>query len=183
MNEQKKLKPVIFVKGDYAYHRQNTLQQNLLLKAMQVTADPKKLREMIGVRSVAEVYRTLDKIAIRREYHEALLRQGIDLDTIVTGIKKICNGRESGAIRLKGYQILLKSLGLDAYDGNIEGGNLNWEELIKEKSDKQDINSLSDEPTDKSLIEYKVKRPELLEDEDEEAKINEDEKLGKSLYE
>ena len=35
MNEEKKLKPVTFLRGDYGYTRNNTFQQQLLLKAWQ----------------------------------------------------------------------------------------------------------------------------------------------------
>jgi len=80
----KKLKPVTFIKGEYNYSRQNDLQQKLLLKAMQVTSDPNELKKMAGLKTVADVYRTLDKLAMRKEYHEALSRQGIDL-----GVKQI----------------------------------------------------------------------------------------------
>ena len=51
----KKLKPVTFVKSTYSSSSQNTYQQILLLKAMSITDDPKKLRQMIGAKSVADV--------------------------------------------------------------------------------------------------------------------------------
>ena len=41
----KKLKPVSFVKGQYGYYRDNTFQQNLLLKAMLITQDPQELED------------------------------------------------------------------------------------------------------------------------------------------
>jgi len=44
----------------------------LLLKALKVTQDPTELKKMIGVKTVAEVYRTLDKLSLRKEYHKAL---------------------------------------------------------------------------------------------------------------
>ena len=130
---KKQLKPVIFLKGKYNYHGQNLFQQNLLLKALQVTTDVNELKKMIGVKTVAEVYRTLDKIAIRKEYHEALLRNEIDLDSIVKGIKDVCTDEnESGAIKLKGWQVLLKSLGLDNYSDIEKESRNSWEDVVRE---------------------------------------------------
>src|SRR3990167_7065815 len=37
------LKPVIFVQGKYGYNAENTTQQIMLLKALRLTQDPKKL--------------------------------------------------------------------------------------------------------------------------------------------
>jgi len=178
MNQKNKtkLKPVIFVKGQYNYHRQNLLQQNLLLKALQVTTDVKELKQMIGVRTVADVYRTLDKIAIRKEYHEALLRHGIDLDTIVNGIKEVCeSSEESGAIKLKGWQMLLKSLGLDSYQETTNESKTNWEDVVR------DTIKEIDEPKKIKSVDYKVITPEVPEE--EKRKQEEENKLGKDLYE
>jgi len=77
---KKPLKPVIFVQGKYAYNDQNTTQQIMLLKALKVTQDPKKLQQLIGVKTVADVYRTLDKIAMRTDYLAALAENGITFD-------------------------------------------------------------------------------------------------------
>ena len=53
-----RLKPIVFIKSKYPYNQENEFKQNLLLKALQITHNPKALKEMIGVRSVADVYRT-----------------------------------------------------------------------------------------------------------------------------
>ena len=126
----KELKPVIFADTPRSsYHRNNVFMQNQLLKAMQTTLDPNKLRKMVGVRTVAEVYRTLDKMAIRKEYHEALARRNISLDSIIDGIKDIAEKGFKDGDRLKAYQIFLRSLGLDRYDKLEESGK-SWEEAL-----------------------------------------------------
>ena len=178
-NENKtQLKPVTFLKGHYNYNRQNLLQQNLLLKALQITTDANELKKMIGVKTVAEVYRTLDKISIRKEYHEALLRHDIDLDTIVEGIKGVCqDDDESGAVKLKGWQMLLKSLGLDSYQDVTKESASNWEDVVKNTVKELDA------PNEKKQIEssdYEVIMPEKPEAED--LKEKEEEVFGKSLY-
>ena len=176
--ENKKLKPVIFLKGSYGrYYNQNLFQQNLLLKALQVTADPHKLRDLIGVKTVAEVYRTLDKLAIRKEYHEALLRHGVDLDSIVKGIKEVSQTDESAAIRLKAYQTLLKSLGLDEYREKDGEGGKGWEDIVMKSIDKEETKKLKAIEVD----EYEVIKP--IVPEEAKQKQKEDREAGEQLYE
>jgi len=126
-----RLKPVTFENAPGTKHHQNTTQQILLLNAMKTTQDPSKLKQMAGLKSVAEVYRTLDKMALRKEYHRALSRHGIDFSFIVEGIKAECLGAEKSSDRLNGYKILLKSLGMETYDENATSGGGSWEDAIK----------------------------------------------------
>lgn len=123
------LKPVVFVQGKYAYTAQNTAQQLLLLEALKVTQDPKKLRAMIGVKTVADVYRTLDKIMMRKEYHSALVKLGMDFEYIAKGIKKEIDGATKSSDRLSGLNMLLKSIGLDKYEETAAGGG-NWQDAL-----------------------------------------------------
>jgi len=172
--KEKKLRPVIFEKGKYVFHRQNAFQQNLLLKAMQVTTDPKELKKMTGIRTIAEVYRTLDKLAIRKEYHEALARQGLDLDFIVGGIKKLCVESSSDNVRLSGHKTLLKSLGLDEYKENAGDSGKSWEEAVREAAQEEvDIEA-------KEVEEYEVIEPTIPEDEKEKRRLEQE--SGKNLY-
>ena len=174
MKEVKQLKPVIFEKGEYSFHRQNEFQQNLLLQALKVTTDPKKLKAMTGLKTIAEVYRTLDKLAIRKEYHEALTRQGIDLDTIVQGIQGICNDFFTKSdTRLKAYQTLLRSLGLEKYEEAPEASKKSWEDTLNEYFDKQN----------KQIVQpkYDVEIPEIPPE--EQKRIEEERKMGEGLYE
>lgn len=172
-----KLKPVVFVKGQYQYYRDNKFQQNLLLKALQVTTDVNELRKMAGLKTVAEVYRTLDKMTIRKEYHEALARNGVDLDSIVNGIKNAIDLSWDQNTRLKGYQILLKSLGLAEYKDNVEQAKQTWEELVKQQ--------IEDESKDKELLAepetYEVNVPEIPAA--EQKRIAEEQEAGQKLYE
>ena len=172
----KKLKPVVYVKGRYNYHRQNLFQQNLLLRALQVTVDPIKLRDLAGFRTVTEVYRTLDKMSLRKEYHEALAMHGMDLDTIVGGIKEICFNAPSSSTRLAGYQILLRSLGLDEYRESLVAEKAGWEESLLKYAEKR---QLEENPV--MAGEYEVIVPDIPQDEKE--KEEKEMKIGKSLYE
>jgi len=128
-----RLRPVIYTTNFYGRGAQNNARQMFLLKALQITQDPKKLRAMIGVQSVAEVYRTLDKLAMRKEYHEALSRLGISFDFIASGIKDIATGSEKDDTRLKAFQALLKSVGMEKYDSESVGSSGTWEEVLLKK--------------------------------------------------
>lgn len=125
-----KKKPVIFVQGDREFYRSNEYAQNLLLKAISKgITDPKDLMKISGIKTVAGVFRTLDKMAIRKEYHAALGAAGIDLNYIVGGIKQICDGTEDDKIRLDAFKVLMKSIGLEKYDIAEESAK-GWEEAI-----------------------------------------------------
>ena len=156
-NKKIKLRPVIYTTSSFKRGAQNTAQQMFLLKAMQVTTDPHELRKMLGVRTVAEVFRTLDKLAMRKEYHSALARNGISFDFIVGGLKTEAAGGEKSADRIKALQVLLKSLGLDKYDNDIAAGGTWEEELLKTVSqpDKKPLPSGDVVPVE----EYEVVEP------------------------
>lgn len=153
-----KLKPVIINGTRREHHRQDDSRQKMLLKALSVTSDPKKLKDMIGVRRVADVFRTLDKMSIRKEYHEALYNAGIDFDFIVSGIKNVCTKSLRPETRLKGYQVLLKSLGMDKYEDKTEGSGGGWEDIVKKSIEAEVIeedDSINEEK------DYEVDLPEM----------------------
>jgi len=171
MENKTRLKPVVYTSARFNRGTQNTTQQMFLLKALQVTQDPKKLRQIIGVKSVAEVYRTLDKLAMRKEYHESLARAGISFDFIAGGIRDIAISGEKDGDRLKAYQTLLKSVGMDDYKEQ-EGSNTGtWEEVLLKKIEEEKGNSISQISIPS---QYEVKQPVIpesarkaMEDEDE----------------
>ena len=178
MNPNMKLKPVTFVSGKCNYHKQNNAQQLMLLKALRVTQDPKKLREMIGVRTVADVYRTLDKMAMRKEYHAALIRSGISFDYLIEKTKEeIESGNAKSADKLNAIKMLLKSLGMEKYEQEgIAGGN--WEDLLMKATEKEDSKKIE---APKTQEVYEVKAPKTP---DSVKKIKDREKkIGQSLYE
>ena len=152
-----KLKPVVFVQGRYAYNSQNTTQQIMLLKALQITKDPQKLRELIGVKTVADVYRTLDKIAMRKEYHSALAKNGITFDYVVKGIKTEIDSADKSSDRLAGLNMILKSIGLDKYEesANVSGG---WEDALLKLNKAVEKGELPP-----PAVEYEVVEPTMPE--------------------
>lgn len=159
---KKTLKPVVFVQGRYAYTHQNTTQQIMLLKALRITQDPNKLRKLIGVQKVADVYRTLDKIAMRKEYHKALTKCGLSFDYVVENVKKeIDSPLGKASDKLKALGMLLKSLGMDKYEETAIGGG-GWEEAllaIKQNESDEDRARVKAE-----VVDYEVITPEMPEE-------------------
>lgn len=111
----------------------------------------------MGVSKVAEVYQTLDKLAMRKEYHNALAKLGISFDYIAGGIKTIADTAEKDADKLKAFQTLLKSTGMDVYDSS-EVSSGTWEEVLLGKiKEEKDLNLPSTVPV------YEVVEPKIPE--------------------
>jgi len=159
-----KLKPVVYTTASrYQSGYQNTTQQMFLLKALKVTQDPKQLRDMLGVKTVAEVYKTLDKLAMRKEYHSALSRLGISFDYIAGGIKGIADSGEKDSDRLKAFQTLLKSTGMDVYKEDTTAITGTWEEVLlarieaSKEVEKETVKKID------GVIQYEVIKPKVPE--------------------
>lgn len=159
----KNYKPVVFIQGDRKFYRENKYAQNIILKALsEGVTDVNDLKKMAGMRTAAEVFRTLDKLAIRKEYHAALANNGITLDYIAGGIKQVADTSMKESVRLKAYQTLLRSLGLEKYDNEEETGK-NWEETIIAAFEKGD-KLVGDDKTTLALEEdYEVEVPAIPE--------------------
>lgn len=111
-------------------YRENKYAQALLLKALsEGVTSPKELMKASGLQKVAQVFRTLDKMSIRKEYHAALNASGLSFEKIVNNIKEIGENGDSDTVKLKAWTVILKSLGLDKYEGEGESGK-SWEESI-----------------------------------------------------
>ena len=171
-----KLKPVTLVSTRFPKYKQNTVQQLFLLKALTVTQNPEELRKMIGVKKVADVFRTLDKLALRKEFHKALVKSGIDFEYIVRGLKTEAETAIKPADRIKVYQTLLKSLGMDSYDDVSESGGKWEEDLVKKIEEDKKKQKLLEEPKG----EYYVNVPEIPESVKKKKEIEKE--LGKSIY-
>jgi hypothetical protein len=170
----KELKPLVLIFGSPKF-ADNIFQQNLLLRAMSQTTNLDELKKIAGFHSKAQVLRTLDKLAIRQEFHDALVRNGMDIDNIVSGLKELCVDSSSDKVRMSGYQTLLKSLGLDKYDIQ-DTKDSGWEELLLKIIDKEDNGADSVIPG-----EYHVEPPQAPPREVE--KRRKDLDIEKSIYE
>ena len=172
-----KLKPIVLIQGDKNFYRQNVFAQNLILKALSKgVTNPNELRKIAGLKTVTEVYRTLDKMAIRKVFHEALSRADISLDYIVTQLKSIIDSTESDKVKLSGLTTLLKTLGLDKYEV-AEGAKGTWQDAILEAVDK-DKKELLPEPIE---AEYEVKQPDVPDSVKD--MLENEKRLGKQIYE
>lgn len=179
MDEHKtKLRPIVYTTNNRKSGAQNTTQQMLLLKALQITQDPEKLRDMIHARTVAEVFITLDKLQMRKEYHSALDKAGISFDYIVNGIKSIADNGSKDSDKLKAFQTLLKSVGMEDYKENTAAISGTWEELLLQKIEEEKKGGVS-----KRLlppIQYEVKQPVIPES--AKKKQDEEDEMTSGIY-
>ena len=173
----KKLKPVVFVEGQGKFYRDNKLEQNILLKALsEGITDTNELCKLASFKSAADVYRTLDKMAIRKEYHAALGRAGLDLDYLVGKIRDIIETTEKDENKLKALTLLLRSLGLDKYEKQEESGK-SWEEaIIGALNDKEKQKAIEGEVTE----DYEVTPPTINIDNNEQEEA--EQRVGEDLY-
>jgi hypothetical protein len=149
------LKPIVYTSSNLRNTSpQSKTEQLFLLKSLQVTQDPKELQKLLGLRTVAQVYQTMDKLSMRKEYHAALSDNGVSFDFIVKGIKDIAVSGFKDADKLNAFKVLLKSVGMESYEDTDGGSKGNWEEIILNK-----INEEKDEP----LGLYKVNAPQIPE--------------------
>lgn len=198
-------KPVIFVQGDFEKYRKNDYAQYLLLKALKDgITDPNELRKIIGASRIADVYRNLDKLAIRKEYHQALVDNGIDFNFITRGIKELAESGDTDKVKLASFQTLLKSIGLDKYEKQEEMSK-GWEDELLEasKRNKERLQEVEDsklDGVDKKDSSIKIEDPKSdvkknnpIETEeyevdvpivphDEKIKEEEERNFGKELY-
>lgn len=179
-NEQPKLKPVTFISGKYNfYHGHDNFKEMMLLKAMRMTSDPKILMKMTGLKSIADISRTFDKISMRKEYHRALNKHGMSFEWIARGLKADADNADKAADRIKAFQIILKSLGMDTYE-DIPSDTGGWEDMVL-KASEESRSSLPSPSSDPIDIEYDVVQPKIPKDmENMREKEN---KQGKSIYE
>jgi hypothetical protein len=174
MNEPKKLKPIVFFKDKSRYYSQNTHQQKMLLQAMATSDNPEVWKKIVGFKSMADVYRTLDKMAIRKEYHAALANNKISFDYLVGGIKTLSETSKSDSVRLQCFQTFLNSLGLNKYEEAADSGNRNWEDIV--------LDAIKEKSIESTVVgEYTVEQPNIPQS--VQKRIKDEKDLGKELYE
>lgn len=162
-------------------------KNTILLKAMELSKDPEKMQQMLGVKTVAEVYRTIDKLTLRRSYHEALHAFDLDFNYVVRNLKEL-GDTGSEKVRLGVMQTLLKSMGMDKYDVADDGAGGDWEDVLLKKmeEEKEDQKALPEAAQTEEAEDYEVFVPQMPESmkriKDAEKKVGED-LYGKNLYE
>ena len=172
-----KPKPVTFISGKYNYyHGHDTFKELSLLKAMRITSDPKVLMQMTGIKKMADLTRTIDKISSRKEYNHALRSLGMDFDWIAKGFKKEAEFGEKSGDRIKALQIILKSLGMDKYE-DLPTDTGTWEDMVLKASEKKE--NLLEAPKEVEVYEVNVpETPEAMKEMREK-----ENRQGQSIYE
>jgi len=165
IKEPIRLKPISFSlasrKSLPSMYHDNKLQQMILLKSLAITTDPNELKKMIGVRTVSEVYRTLDKLALRKEYHNKLLELGIDFGFILQNYKEIIETGKNKD-KLVALGALLKSLGMHEYNEKSTPTSSSWEETLLKSIENDQSTSMKSLSAGKSADidqDYEVNVP------------------------
>lgn len=177
----KQLKPITFKSASINQkYRQNIIQQNLILKALPHTSDLDELRKVANLHSKAEVLRTLDKLAIRRDFHDALANNGLNMDFLVKKLKDICETADKDETRLHGIQTVLKSVGMDKYETSETDGK-DWEGLLLKINEQERQGKIEDKKSEAVDAKYEVVFPDVPAS--AKKAREEDDELGKSIYE
>jgi len=158
-----------------ASYKDNTRQQNLLLKGMLLTSSFVSAANYAGIKRKVDLYRTWDRLTLRKDFHLALETEGVDMSFLVRGLKDQAENSLKDSVRLGAYQTFLKALGLDKYEV-AEEKSQGWEEALK-TLDKMPNPTLA---APKSAG-YDVIIPKIPESAMED--LRKEEKLGKELYE
>lgn len=156
-------------------YKNNERQQNLLLKGVMLTGNLIDAGKYAGIKRTVDLYRTWDRLSMRKDYHLALMEQEIDLNWLVGKLKNQAENADKDSVRLEALKIILRSLGLDKYEKEEETSK-GWEQALANYVEKQDA---LPSPAKKTV--YDVKTPQIPESA---KKIREeDNTLGKELYE
>jgi len=172
------MKPIVFAKSNKKKYQSTKLQENMLLRAFSETDDITTLKNVAKFHTEADVMRAMDKISIRKEYHDALVRNGLTIDQIVRHINTIVLTSTSDKVKTTLLGMLLKSIGLDKYDDSESSGK-NWEQLLLDVVEKQADTPLL-ETSEKGKNRYEVVTPPVPESYKNNRKEEDD--FGRSLY-
>jgi len=169
-------KPISFIQGTQEHYRENDYAARIILKALsEGITDINELKKLAGLSKAAEVHRTLDKMGIRKDYHEALVLAGIDMPFLASKLKQLITDSKSEKIQLESINTVMKSVGLDKYEAVDDSGK-GWEELIKNASG----NVLEIEAEAIETADYEINEPEMPEE--EMVRNDAEKKLSQDLY-
>lgn len=155
----------------------STKKQDRLLQG--IVIHPDNLRaaaRFAGIHTMADAYRTLDRLSLRKDYQMGLASHGVNLDFIISELKSLALAADLDSTRVKVLQIFLKSLGLDSY-GKEEEGVQGWEKTLTSAVSKQQ----QQPKLNSARVPYEVKLPPPPPDDIQESRSLEAE-LGKELY-
>lgn len=154
-----KLKPVIIEGAPREEHQPNRMKQMLLLNALETTNDPKKLKEMIGARNVAEVNRVFDTMANQKEFQKSLKDKGLTFDFLTDKLKTVIETAEKNSDVIKAIQVVMQAQGVDKFVPDA-AGTANWQDLlVKKMADKGEY--IEGELVEDEVEMYEVNTPQL----------------------
>lgn len=177
----KTLRPLVLFKNKSEKHRPEIFKQNMLLKAMEYTTDVDELKDALKFQSRAEVFRTMDKLAMRKDFHRALSDAGLSMDSIASRYKQLL-ASPSEKIQLGALTALSKALGVDKYEV-IDEGARDWEQTLLNITEKERNQKAIEGKAEvvEEIEDYEVKIPPVPESIRKQRE--EDAKEGQELYE
>ena len=155
-------------------YKDNIRQQNLLLKGFLLTSNLVEAGQYAGIKRKVDLYRTFDRLSVRKDYQEALMEEGITPSFLAKSLKFKVENEDKDATQLEALKVLLRSMGLDKYEKEEEESK-GWEQAVTDYMDNQNLL-----PTAPKKTVYEVKRPEIPES--ARKAREEDSVLGKELY-
>lgn len=152
----------------------------MLLKAMEHTTDVDELKTALKFKSRAEVFRTMDKLAMRKDFHDALADAGLSMHTIAEKYKSLLNSG-SEKVQLGALQALTKAIGIEKYEV-IDEGARDWEDTLLKISEKErEQKALGIEKKQIVIETYDVVEPPVPQS--VQLKRAEEDKIGQEIYE
>lgn len=129
--------------------------QSIILDALtKGETDPKAIAKMAGLGRAVDVFAAIDRLSLRKEFHAALGRAGLDLDTVAKRLKQVIED-DDPEISIKGISVLLKSVGLEKNEEAVAPPT-GWEEEVWKKGEAIDTEETEDG-------KYEVVEPEMPE--------------------
>lgn len=144
---------------------------------MEHTTDVDELKTALKFKSRAEVFRTLDKLAMRKDFHRALADAGLSMDSLA-GKYKVLMESDSEKIQLGALVALSKAIGVDKYEV-IDEGARDWEETLLKITEKEREQKVLGVPAAEEA-DYEVVVPQTPVS--VQLKQAEEKKLGQEIY-
>lgn len=132
---------------------------------------PSSLDNKITEKMESEVDEAIGDVGRRKEYREALLRAGVNMEFLVQHLKNVALNGEKDSDKIKALQVLLKSLGVDKTSSKEEETSGTWEDALLNEGNK----------AEDTVEEYNVVQPEIPES--AKKKRDDDNKVTGGIYE
>lgn len=113
--------------------RSRTAAAELVMKGLsEGITDPEELKRLSGIKRSADLMVTMDRLSLRREFHEAMYRAGLTPDKLMTTLSDHVDSTDA-KVSIKAVEVTLKMLSMfrpESSSGDVKS----WEEIVLEKA-------------------------------------------------